>query len=140
MNHKTLAYRFAQERGIYLASYRSGRMGSNNSFRVGFSDVGNKQRFFVGKNFPAIDGALESAIRFEDDGNEKKLHLKVLHGCIPDYLQMLEGPTTDLYELIRFTLRFYDAFLLDPGTIINDNFKVNDIWEVKSIVDRFYPH
>ncbi|HLD79270.1 MAG TPA: hypothetical protein VJA18_01800 [Candidatus Nanoarchaeia archaeon] len=115
-------------------------MGSNGSFVVGFSDFGNRQRFFVRKNFPAINNTLESAVRFEDDGNAKKLHLKVLHGCIPDYLQMLEGPTTDLYELIRFTLGFYDAFLLDPGTIINDNFKVNDIGEIKSIVDRFYPH
>ena len=101
MSLKTIAKGFAYNHGIVLEDRRNRLIGRKDRLVIGYWDNGISQNVFVAKSFPPLDGAYESREVIADDGQKPVLKMKILYGCLEDYITQLDKVRNDLCRIVQ---------------------------------------
>ena len=139
MKLEGLARQFASQQLIYLSKYQDGVMGYRHPLLVGYSYNGNKERFFVRKHFPPISDAVESRVSFNQSGNEGFLTVNIIHGCLKDYLTLLQGSQDGLGKALYNHLSAHLDKKNDPLAVIRNQYIGVTSVHVADLLLRFYP-
>lgn len=87
---ENLARDFAQQQDIRLRPNNQGLLGRKDRYTVGHWDNGKRENTFVFKRFPPFPGKYESTVVIYKEGKEEILKVKVLYGCLEDYITQLD--------------------------------------------------
>lgn len=145
MTLETLSKAFAYSHGIALRDRNRGSIGRNDRLVVGHWDNGIKQNIFFTKSFPPLDDTYESKILISDDGQNQFLRMKILNGCLLDYITQLDGVSSKFCHFVQDTL--VDSYYLGekqrpPTDILRYELPIDipghepDLW---MLLKRFYP-
>src|SRR3989338_4565369 len=96
---KTIAKGFAHQHKIELTTKRNGLIGRKERLVVGYWGNSLRQTVFVNKSFPPLDGIYESKIIIDDDGQKPVLKMRILYGCLEDYITQLDNVKGDLCKV-----------------------------------------
>lgn len=110
MSLETISKAFAYSHGISFHGQRHGFMGGNDRLVVGYRDNGIKQNLFVKKSFPPIENTYESKILISDRVQKQILRMKILNGCLQDYITQLDGVKNKFCNLVQEML--VDSYFL----------------------------
>ncbi len=150
MSLETIAKEFARQHGIILNERRNGLIGRKDRLVIGYWDNGIRQNVFATKSFPPLDGAYESRVLIADDGQQPVLKMRILYGCLEDYLTQLDKVRGgDLYRVVQgmlideyFTLTKETIYAQPPEKSLQQEFLIDipghypDLWK---ILKSFYP-
>ena len=106
---KTITRDFAHQHRIELNTRRNSLIGRKGRLVVGYLENSLRQKVFVNKSFPPLDGIYESWIMIDDDGQKQTLKMRILYGCLKDYIIQLHKVKTDLCKDIHGIL--IDSYL-----------------------------
>jgi hypothetical protein len=138
MNVAALTRKFASERGIGLSPLQNGCSGRRGRVLVGYDNF-MEDKLVVKKRFP-IKGMNESRIIITDDFTEVMLDLKILYGCLGDYVRALDGAEDELCQFVQKMLFHYLGRDTDPTDYVRDQLPLEqEFWGgLPILLDRFY--
>lgn len=96
-----IAKAFAYRHGIKLNERRNGLIGRRERLVLGYWDNSLRQKIFVNKSFPPLEGVYESRVNIDDDGQNSALKIKILYGCLEDYVAQLHEVKGDLCKVVQ---------------------------------------
>lgn len=104
MNLYTLTENFSRGRGITLQHKQHGIFGRGNGFAVGYWNRLGEENLVVMKHFPPLVRINESSIVLKDDSHKPTLEIKILHGCLRDYIMLLNKTKDDFCRSVQHLL------------------------------------
>ncbi|MDO8511545.1 MAG: hypothetical protein Q7S55_05265 [Nanoarchaeota archaeon] len=144
---KTIARDFAHQHKIELNTRRNSLIGRKGRLVVGYLENSLRQKVFVNKSFPPLDGIYESRIIIDDDGQNPVLKMNILYGCLEDYITQLHKVKTDLCKDIHGIL--IDSYLdLEkypqlPENILQEQLPISipdHVEDLHELLWSFYPY
>lgn len=135
-----LAYGFAFNRGIALDGTPKGAVGERPPIKVIYHDNGNRQAAFVRKKFAQGEYVNESSVLFSEENDDSTFTLRVLRGCLIDYVTMLDNATDEFSHLLKDVLEGILDNEDNPNSVTKVVVKGCSAGEIKHVLDNLYPY
>lgn len=141
MSIKNIAKIFAHEHKIELGERRKSLIGRSGRLVLGYWNNGLRETIFVNKSFPPLDGVHESKIIIDNNG-QPTLKMKILYGCLEDYITQLDKVESYLCGLVQDILIDSYSGLEAPETVLEQQLPIgipDHEPDLQELLRSFYP-
>lgn len=105
MGLEFLTNMFAGDRNIELYEAKIGSLiGDKQPLRILYRDNNHGQSMMILRRFAGSDEVNESSVFVKYDNHDNTLNLRVLEGCLPDYIAMLSNTEDEFSKMLKETL------------------------------------
>lgn len=132
---EVIARTFALERGIPVAGNEHGFSAKHGLLSLTYF---NRNKYLlITRKFPAINKKEESKIYVSE--KDKILKMKILYGCLLDYITPLDNTNNNFCQYIKEALLHYLGEDIEPEKMIDEEVAPTDDVGIALLLDCFYP-